>query len=497
MSGGFFRKNLIIGSAEILCRLPLIFTLGYLARSVGPEAYGAWALLLVVQTLGASLGSLGLSSSLSRFSPAAQPGTARAQLRLALTTGALAATVLLLAGLLLRLPLGELLGIPRGFHWLLPVSLFLAAGSIADGYLDAYFKAREMLRRQVAFILSRTAAEIVAVVAVFANGVFAEPGEALAAYAAVVLLIKLALYPFLILGRQTKPATPLDSSERGAFLRYGRAMLPSLFVIWLSSQADRVVLGQLVAPEELGRYAFSASLASYLVFLGYAVTPLLLPRASRLFDEGNMSGLGILFARSQTVYLAIIAAALTVIALFSREILLVTAGAQFALVPDLFLVLSVSVCIDQLFGVYQYVFHLVKKPKWIFVVNLVYGLLLALLVSGAVHVGGVAWAPWGVLAAVVSTNVLRYLLARRMVHIPMPPSVVIGLPAALTLTWGLAQLSEVLSIAAKIGVGLTTLAGLTVLLAAWLARQGGMPAWYYARFRRAENGAEGGDLPAD
>ncbi len=466
MSGGFFRKNLIIGGAEILCRLPLIFTLGYLARSVGPNVYGTWTLLLVVQNLAANLGSMGLSSSLSRFSPAAEPARAHAYIRLAMMVGGMAMAGILSLGILLHAPLGSLLGIPPDFRWLMPVALLMAAGSVADGYLDAYFKAREKVPQQVGYLLTRTAAEIMAVAGVFTTGLFADAGKALAAYVTVVLAVKLAVYPILL--RQRGPAyVALPQDEKSAFLQYGYAMLPSLLVVWLTSQADRLVLGRLVSPSELGVYGFSATLASYLVFLGYAAMALFLPRASRLYDERRRQELQRLFAHSQIVYLGIMTAAMVLVALFAREILLLTAGAPFTTAPMILIVLCLAVCMDQLLGIHQYVFHLVKKPQWVFRVNLLQGTLIALLVSFFTLAGGFPWAPWGVLTAVALTNLTRYRLAMRMLYLPMPTVVLIGLPLLLAMTCALTLLSIRLSLENRAWVAICLLSSIGVVALRW------------------------------
>lgn len=466
MRGGFFRKNLVIGAAEILCRLPLIFTLGFLARSVGPDAYGAWALLVVVQSWAASFGSLGLTSSLSRFSPVAEPALAHAYLRLAMRYGALAMAAIVVVGFLFQAHLGAALGIPPRFRWLVPVALLMATGSVVDGYLDAYFKARERLRHQIVFLLTRTAAEIIAVKAVFAGGSFADSGEALAAYVTVVLAVKLAVYPWLL--REKAPDIKvLPQAERSAFIHYGYAMLPTLLLVGAISQVDRLVLGHLTSPAELGLYAFSATLASYLVFLGYAVMALFLPRASRLHDEGRHEELQRLFARTQSVFLGIMTAAMVPVALFPRDILLATAGAAFSEVPTTLVVLCLAGCIDQLLGVHQYVFHLVKKPGWIFGVYLLQGVLVVLLVSVFTLAGGASWAPWGVLMAVVLTNLVRYRLAVRMLNLRLPSSVAVGLPLTVVMLGILTLLATGMSLANRLWVGVALLFCLALFALKW------------------------------
>lgn len=198
----FFRKNFLIGAAEIVCRLPLVFTVGYLARSVGTANFGNWALILTYQVFVAGVAGLGLSSSLSRFAPSCRTAEAAAYLRNAF---ALCLFVALATGVLtvgLREPLGAALGVKPEFYWLLPMAVVMATGSVADGLLDAFFKARMAIGRQISFVLSRTLVEVAAVLLVFVvlRGHFAGAPYWLAAYISVVIIGKLAIYPWLLSG---------------------------------------------------------------------------------------------------------------------------------------------------------------------------------------------------------------------------------------------------------------------------------------------------------
>jgi O-antigen/teichoic acid export membrane protein len=431
----FFRKNFLIGLSEILCRLPLVFTVGYLARSVGTEIFGNWALILAFQVFIASVAGLGLSSSLSRFVPATPVGEAPAYLRYAFV---LCLGPLLMAAVLafaLKGPIGRLLAVKPEFDWLLPIAVLMAAGSVADGFLDAFFKARMAVGRQILFIAARTLIEVVAVVLVFVVTLpsLDEAPLRLAAYVVAVVVGKLALYPGLLAG-MTKGISLPPTDRRREFLKYGLPMVPTVLALWLVSQSDRLVLSHFVAKSDLGVYAFGASLASYVVFLSYAVYPLLLPGASKLYDAGHVTSVHTLFLNAQQLFMLLWTGGMTCLALWSGNIIAWTGGSAFAGAGQVLLVLSFAVGLEQLMGIYQYAFHLVKRTDIILWLNLGYAAIITGSLALAGFTSGIALAPWAVLAATLIFNVVRYRIALRYVFLPMPGALVIQIVALGVLT---------------------------------------------------------------
>lgn len=464
----FFRKNALIGAAEILCRLPLIFTVGYLARSIGTGVFGNWALLVAFQVFLAGIAGLGLSSSLSRHASICRQEHAGAYLRFAF---GLCMICILMAGtliLLLREPIGSFLGIKEELRWLLPVVVIMAAGLVVDGLLDAFFKARMAIGRQIAFILARTLAEIFAVALVFAVGLlpFDDVSIRLAAYIGVVVACKLALYPWLFSGMGTGTGR-LDAAQRREFLRYGLPMVPTLLVVWLISQGDRLVLGHFASKQDLGVYAFGASLAAYLVFLGYAVYPLLLPRASQLHDKGDLSGVRALFQEAQGLFMLLWAGAMGCLALWASEIIVFTAGEAYSGAEKVLLVLALSVGIEQLMGIYQYVFHLVKRTDLILWLNMSYAVLLLGGLALAGWLFGILMAPWVVLAVTLLFNIVRYRIALRHASLPMPGRILMQMLALIAITLLLASLATGWSFHAR----LATTAFITISLAILFLRR--------------------------
>jgi O-antigen/teichoic acid export membrane protein len=273
----------------------------------------------------------------------------------------------------------------------------------------------------------------------------------LAIYATMVLGLKVFIYPWLLMGDGRSLREP-DPGERRSFMRYGLPMIPTALVIWFVSQGDRLILGHIVEKEALGIYAFGATLASYLVYLGYAIYPLLLPRASRLYDSGDYDAVKKLFGDSQYVFLALCFGALFTITLFSHEIILFTAGPGFIGAANILIILSVAIGLEQLLGIYQYIFHLVKKPSFVLYFNLLYAVLTALGVIISARLGGVDLVPWALLAAVLVSNIIRYIVAQRQLVLPVQPGLLVCIAGAALLLTSAAFVAGDMAVLSRIGV---------------------------------------------
>jgi O-antigen/teichoic acid export membrane protein len=328
--------------------------------------------------------------------------------------------------------------------------------------MDAFFKGRMVIGRQIAFIASRTSVEVVAVGLVVVSPVMsvASASQELAAYVLIVMIGKLFLYTWLLTGMTAGHWVPL-AERRREFVGYGLPLVPTLLAIWLVGQSDRLVLSHFVSKHDLGLYAFAATFAGYVVFLGYAVYPLLLPHASRLHDEGRAAELRNLFNDSQRLFALLWAGGMACLALWSGEIIAWTGGRAFDGAAPILLVLAFSVGFEHLMGVYQYVFHLKKRTDLLFWLNLANAALIIGSLAVAGTYGGIVVAPWGVLAATIVFNLLRYALASRYVHLPAEPTLALGVAGIAILTFLLARFAA--------GQGLVLRIILTVLVLVPLA----------------------------
>jgi O-antigen/teichoic acid export membrane protein len=412
-----FQKNYLISFAEILSRLPLILTVGFLAKSIGVEAFGAWALVLIIQTLAITIGSAGMSSALIRFVPNANLNLAYDYFILSFKKSAL---ILILFAIFISFSynqIGVLLNIDKEYRWLILMSMLMAAGSILDGHIDAYFKGKKIVKKQIYFLISKTLAEVFSVVLVFYFLNFSHPSISISIYIIFVLGVKLLIYPWLIIESLSLSRRKIETSLKKEFLNFSYLLLPGIILGWAIIQLDRVIISQMLNSEEIGIYAFSATLASYFVFLSYSIMPLFQSMASSYYDQNELKKLSNLFEIWQFIFLAVGSIALMIVAFFSEDILIFTAGYEFSKYPKIFIILCVSICVDQFLGQYHYIFYLIKKPKfttYFFATKL---LTLSILIPTFIFLFGIYGAAFGVLVSVFTVNLIQYIFAIKLINL--------------------------------------------------------------------------------
>jgi O-antigen/teichoic acid export membrane protein len=426
---GFFRKNAVIGIAEIVGRVPLVFTAGYIAKTLGPSVYGNWALVITYSGLLVSVVSLGLPVSLSRLASVDTAPHARGYLNVALRASVVAMVPIALLTLATLPWLARAIGLGPGLSWLLLIGCLVAIVNGFEALLDAYFKSRELVVRQSTFVLVRSCIEVVSIVLVFSGTLHVgglHGAKLLVLYAALNTALKVVTYPLLVRVRAPRAQVP-PRPERRTFIRYGFPMIPAGIVVFLTAQGDRLVLGHLFDKHQLGVYAFGGAIAAYMAYLGYAINPLLLPRASALHDAGEFEGVQRLFAQSQRVYLVLYAVAVSGLVLFSKEIIQLTAGKAYVGSEVVLVVLGAAVGLEALLGIFQWVFHLARRPGHVLWFNLGY---MALNIAGvivAASFGGPGTVAVTVLVTVAVLNAARYAIARRMLPVRLEATTVLGL----------------------------------------------------------------------
>jgi O-antigen/teichoic acid export membrane protein len=274
------------------------------------------------------------------------------------------------------------------------------------------------------------------------------------------------VYPLVVSGLQAGASLQLLSTldKRAEFLRYGLPMVPSLLALWLVSQSDRLVLSHFVAKSDLGIYAFAASLSAYMVFIGYAVYPLLLPQASKLYDEGNIAAVGALLHEAQDVFILLWAGGMIFLSLWSVQIITWTGGNAFVGAAPAFLILCFSAGFDQLMGIYQYIFHLVKRTGIILWLHLGYA---AIIVTGLAYAGfafGIAGVPWAVLGAAIIFNIVRYRIAIRYLSFPVNYGMIMKVVSLAAAAFLVAYFAANWNIGIRVAATIFVAAGLAVYL---------------------------------
>ena len=412
-----FKNNYLLSIGEILSRIPMIFTIGYLAKSVGPEAFGAWSLVLVLQTLLTALGGAGLGTALMRYGPNASKDVAYQYIILSINKSAVFLAVLSVFVYVFNNNIGALLNIKVEYQWLLMVSCVMTMGSILDSHLDKYFKARILINKQITYLFIRTFAEVIAVISVFYFMSFSHVSNAIFSYILVVVSIKLIIYPWLILEKKLIKRNKVKLKNKDTFLNFSYLLVPSILLAWIIIQTDRIILGWMLSPIELGVYAFSATLASYIVFISYSIMPLFQSLSTLYYDKGEFQRLRNLYEIWQYLYISAATILMIILVFLSKEILSLTAGEEYSKLPHILLWLSAGVAVDQLFGQHQLIFNLAEKPKLSTLVNSIKLLSLVGLIPCFVYLYGINGAVLGLMVSVIIVNIVRYKIAIKLIDI--------------------------------------------------------------------------------
>ncbi|MFA7428601.1 MAG: lipopolysaccharide biosynthesis protein [Rhodospirillaceae bacterium] len=444
----FLRRSALIGGSEVVFRLPLLFTAGWVARGVGSEAFGAWALILLYQSVLATMVSQGLPTAVSRHASGASAADAAAIGRRAFGRMSMTWLLAVLATAVLLPVATRALGLPQDTAWLLLPACAIALTAITEGLLDAFFKARELVGRQIALQAGRTLIEMLVVGGLFVANLgslwLSTPEEWLLAYIASATALKGLLYMVLRLPaiRGDARSAPLDRERWRGMVQFGLPVAASGLVSTVAGQGDRLLVSFVIPAQDLGTYAFASMLALNMHMLGSAVFALVLPRAARAHDAGQTAVVRRLFHESQCLFLAVWIGAMSVVGLLSREIILITAGAEFIGGAIFLALLSLAWGLEQFLGVYRWLFHLVGKTGWLpYLTGLQALLILSAIAVGAATAGGLG-AAFGSIAGVMAANGLQFALAMRVC--PMLPSrrLVAASAASLVLIAGLVWLGS-------------------------------------------------------
>ena len=451
------RNNYLLSLGEILSRIPMIFTIGYLAKSVGPEAFGAWSLILVVQALMTSLGGAGLASALIRFGPNAERNVAYEYIILSIKRSAIFLGIISILVYIFYDNIGAFLNINPEYRWLLMASSIMTIGSILDGHLDKYFKARLLINKQITYVFSRTIAEVVAVICVFYFMNFSHASKAIFLYIIIVVTIKVLIYPWLFLEKNTEIKNRIKLDTKNTFLNFAYMLIPSILLAWLIIQIDRIILGWMLSPIEFGVYAFSATLSSYIVFISYSIMPLFQSHSAIYYDKGEFQQLQNLFEIWQYIFLSVTTIIMLILIFFSQEILSVTAGLEYSKIPHILILLCAAVSLDQFFTQYQLIFNLAKKPKYSTLVHSIKLIILAILIPIFVFFFGINGAAFGIIASVLIVNLVRYKIATKLVKIELTLFIKINLISVILLLTVLSYLQNFIFLSKPIFLIILTL----------------------------------------
>jgi len=263
------------------------------ARQLGPERYGPFAVLFSIVTIVMGLTGPALDTSLVRFASrhiGPEGDRSAPYFKIVLQLKSAVGVLLMLFGLVGARPLMHLLFREATAEAIAPAAMVLAfAGGVTMtlwGLAQSYFLAHQRYRTYAGFMLLNSLLRLgFVVVLVWAN--VKSVLTMLCAYVAAPILVTGAAWSRLPLRFLRAPVQREQRHELYHFAKW--VVLASLFTC-LAQRADLLLLGYFgIAEERLGHYGAALNL----VLLGDLVVltfyDVLLPKASRLTTAGEMA----------------------------------------------------------------------------------------------------------------------------------------------------------------------------------------------------------------
>jgi O-antigen/teichoic acid export membrane protein len=279
LSAAFVRQVLAMYATRIVLIAIGLATTVIVARILGPEGRGLYAVATAIGAIGVQCGTLGLHT-VNSYAVAKDrsrlPGLLGNSLAASAIVGALAVAgpyavfatwpeLSPLGGSLLFL---ALLSIPFGLAYTLVQSLLLGVNAVAT------YNRTELANRGLALVMivAATPLHLVSPQAVFAVGLAMTAGTGAAA---VCCLVRLS-------GCAPRPSWELFGSN----LPYGLRAYLGTFFCFLVSRTDVLMLKYLSGAEAAGYYSIAGTMADNVAILPVIVASLLLPKLSATADIG-------------------------------------------------------------------------------------------------------------------------------------------------------------------------------------------------------------------
>jgi O-antigen/teichoic acid export membrane protein len=282
----------------------------YVARILGPDGLGLYALGMRTMELLALFGALGATETAARFVGVFKADEDFGRIRLILSSGlkavVFASVALAVLLILVREWVGSrVLGTPSLVPYLSLFALMLPLSTL-NGFLGGYLRGhQEVTLRTVVNAFIQFPVKIAATVALFSLGLGLSGyvlGEIVGLALAVGLLFKVAM-------RLTPAATPRDSGTvslpRREMMDFAGSMVGMALLGYLSAKLAEPLLGVYLGAGEVGIYSVALATAAFVPVLLKSLNTIFGPVVSELHRKGELALMGRLYQTSTKWCLAL------------------------------------------------------------------------------------------------------------------------------------------------------------------------------------------------
>lgn len=412
-------KNNIFGLIDLFSKLVYIFTAGILASSLGPSLYGAWILLVGLQVLLINLTSFGFTTSMQRLLPFLDKKKQSFYFIFSVGTVFIFNLLAFFILFALKEEILDSYNIKMNItNLVLPIA-FLSMVNGIEALIDCHLKIREEAFKYFGFVVFKTTLEIGSLLYFFKFSVSEANASTLLKYLLTILIFKgigylILLIPYFSLSH--------DFSNLKKYLKYGIPTVIASCVLWGFGNLDKVILTRYMTLDQLGNYSFGATLAMYLTYVGSVITPLLMPRLSFIYDKSGgqvTQKLVEYFNQNLTCVILAVSGLFLLVSLFSREIIRITAGSKFPFSYESLFFLALYYGIDQIIGLWAYVYHLYKKPLLLTSIRTGYFFIFVAGIFISLQFFPAKYLPVSIFVLGLAYNLLLYIVAQRLISIKM------------------------------------------------------------------------------
>jgi enterobacterial common antigen flippase len=334
----------VFAAAVAVPRLAGLLTVPVYARALGPDAFGAFELLVSGIALLYALTSLGLDFAIAvRYHERDDLGRS-GDLSAAVATGAVVASTTAIVLALVAAPIAAGLGHPAA-SMSVALALMAVPCNVVANLLSIFVRLRlDATRYFVALVGGSSVGAITGVIAVVAGyGLAGAVGGVLVAHVATLLL-------FLLATRGQVSRTGFSRGRTIELVRLGLPLAPAAAATWVFAFADRFFLAAMFGLYEVGLYAAAARLASGLSLLQYGFHAAWGPVALRW---GTLADPSARYAASLRFLAVAGGASVAVLSWLATPLLTLLTGPDYAPAANVVWLLGGSVLFNAMFSTVQ------------------------------------------------------------------------------------------------------------------------------------------------
>ncbi len=357
----FLSDSIFYGAAQAILGLRDLLILPVFAHLVGAEGYGIFTQLLVTIMLLTSVASFRLETACVRFlSSEEDPVRFRKRFYTGLGWSLGGGIIVSLLLIIFAEISAQLLFGNSSYSSFMTIGGLLLIVSIASDYLQNYLRIIERIASLAAILLTQSILEIVLIILVlnFDYGL----SSAIWALFAVRLILGICLFVFI---QHHLGSFTVAWAELRPMLSYSLPLMPNTFTYWAINYADRIIIIQFLGIAAVGIYSASYSLGQSLSLLSSPIGFVIFPLLSRLWDEQEQDEVNKYLIYVTRYYFFLALPICVGLAWLSQPLFHIIATVEFAADTMLVFWIALGIVLKGLFQFNVYIFHLVKKTKYV------------------------------------------------------------------------------------------------------------------------------------